>query len=67
MTRVAIIRLPVTKKKMTASINSVNDVVGMGAPVTIVGKMIFSKVCEIKGLSWDSTMPEEILSLWEIS
>ena len=57
--------LPVTKKKMIASINSVNDVVGIGAAVTIVGKMIFSKVCERKTISWHSEIPIDILDLWE--
>ena len=39
---------PLTKKKMISTLNSIYDVLGLSAPVTITAKLIFSEVCHLK-------------------
>ena len=41
-----------TKRKTISTINSLYDVLGWAAPITITGKLIFSDVCN-KKLTWD--------------
>ena len=55
---------PLTKRKMITVINSIYDVLGWSAPVTITAKLIFSEVCLLK-LHWDQEVPNEIQKKWE--
>ena len=55
---------PLTKWKMLSSINSVNDILGISSPVTILGKIYYSEVCCEK-VSWDQTLNGEIVKKWE--
>ena len=55
---------PLTKRKMISVINSVYDVLGWSAPVTITAKLIFSEVCLLK-LHWDQEVPSDIQRKWE--
>ena len=55
---------PLTKRKMISTINSVYDILGWSAPVTITAKLIFSEVCLLK-LHWDEEVPKEIRKKWE--
>ena len=49
----------VTKRKMISTINSLYDVLGLVAPITITGKLIFSDVCN-KKLTWDEPVPPDV-------
>lgn len=55
---------PLTKRKIIAGINSIYDVLGWSAPVTITAKIIFSEVCLLQ-LHWDEQVPEEISRKWK--
>ena len=48
-----------TKRKMILTINSLYDVFGWVAPITITGKFIFSDVCN-KKLTWDELFPLDV-------
>ena len=50
---------PLTRRKMISLFNSVYDVLGWSAPVTIIARLIFSKVCLMK-LHWDQEVPNDI-------
>ena len=39
---------PLTKRKMLSAINGVYDFLGLAAPVTITGKILYSEVCLTK-------------------
>ena len=55
---------PLTKRKMISVINSIYDVLGWSAPVTVTAKLIFSEVCLLK-LHWDQEVPNDIRKKWE--
>lgn len=39
---------PLTKRKMLTAINSIFDLLGIAAPIVMVGKILYSKVCPMK-------------------
>ena len=53
-----------TKRKMIWTINSLYDVLGWVAPITITGKLIFSDVCN-KKLTWDEPVPRDVEKKWK--
>ena len=53
-----------TKRKMISTINSLYDVLGWVAPITITGKLIFSDVCN-KKLTWDKPVPCDVEKRWK--
>ena len=55
---------PLTKRKIISTINSIYDVLGLGSPVTITAKLLFSEVCLLK-LHWDMEVPAEIQREWK--
>ena len=55
---------PLTKRKIISTINSIYDVLGLGSPVTITAKLLFSEVCLLK-LHWDTEVPAEIQREWK--
>ena len=55
--------VPLTKRKMLSAINSIYDLLGIAAPVVIVGKILYSKVCLLK-LRWDQEVPKDVQQLW---
>ena len=55
---------PMTKRKMLSVVNGIFDLLGIVAPVTIVGKLIYSEVC-LQNLKCDQQIPNEILIRWE--
>ena len=55
---------PLTKRKMLSKVNHIFDLLGIAAPVTIVGKMLYSEVC-LQNLKWDEKVPSEVQSRWE--
>ena len=55
---------PLTKRKTTSAINSIYDVLGWSAPVTITAKIIFGEICLLK-LHWDEEVPDEIAKKWK--
>ena len=54
---------PLTKRKMLSAINGVYDFLGLAAPVTITGKILYSEVC-LRKLGWDQVVPDEIQRSW---
>ena len=54
---------PLTKRKMLSAINSVYDLLGLVAPVTITGKILHSEVC-LRKLRWDQVVPDKIQRSW---
>ena len=54
---------PLTKRKMLSAINGVYDLLGLAAPVTITGKVLYSEVC-LRKLRWDQVVPDEIQRSW---
>ncbi|KAK3731629.1 hypothetical protein QZH41_015885, partial [Actinostola sp. cb2023] len=55
---------PLTKRKMLATINRIYDILGLASPVTVVGKILYSKVC-ISEKRWDEEITDpEILREW---
>ena len=54
---------PLTKRKMLSAINSIFDLLGIAAPVVIVGKVLYSKVC-LRKLRWDEEVPVDIQKPW---
>jgi hypothetical protein len=55
---------PLTKRKIISAVNSIYDVLGWTAPVTITAKIIFGEICLLK-LHWDEEVPEEIAKKWK--
>jgi hypothetical protein len=55
---------PLTKRKIISAINSIYDVLGWSAPVTITAKIIFGEICLLK-LHWDEEVPDEIAKKWK--
>ena len=55
---------PLTKRKMISTINSIYDVLGLSAPITITAKLIFSEVCLLK-LHWDDEISNDVQRKWE--
>ena len=53
-----------TKRKMISTINSLYDVLGWVAPITITGKLISSGVCN-KKLTWDEPVPCNVEKRWK--
>ena len=54
---------PLTKRKMLSAINGVYDLLGLAAPVTITGRILYSEVC-LRKLRWDQVVPDEIQRSW---
>ena len=54
---------PLTKRKMLSAINSIFDLLGIAAPVVIVGKILYSEVC-LRKLRWDEEVPDSIQKPW---
>ena len=54
---------PLTKRKMLSAINGVYDLLGLAAPVTIMGKIRYSDVC-LRKLRWDQVVPDDIQRSW---
>ena len=54
---------PLTKRKMLSAINSIFDLLGIAAPVVIVGKILYSEVC-LRKLRWDEEVPVDIQKPW---
>ena len=54
---------PLTKRKMLSAINDVYDLLGLAAPVTITGKILYRKVC-LRKLRCDQVVPDEIQRSW---
>jgi len=54
---------PLTRRKMISAINSIYDILGWSAPITITAKLIFSGACLLK-LHWDQ-VPRELQKKWE--
>ena len=54
---------PLTKQKMLSAIHGIHVVLGIVAPVVIVGKILYSQVY-LKDLKWDKEVPEEIKGTW---
>ena len=54
---------PHTKRKMLSAINGVYDLLGLAAPVTITGRILYSEVC-LRKLRWDQVVPGEIQRSW---
>ncbi|KAK3734173.1 hypothetical protein QZH41_017440, partial [Actinostola sp. cb2023] len=52
---------PLTKRRMLATINRIYDILGLASPVTVVGKILYSKVC-LSEKRWDEeiTDPEKL-------
>ena len=53
----------ITKGNLSA-INSVFDVLGFSAPVTITGKILYSRLCLLK-IGWDQQIPKELSDEWK--
>ena len=54
-----------TKRKMLAIVNSIYDILGLASPVTVVGKILYSKVC-LSSKRWDEAITDpEILKGWK--
>ena len=51
------------QRKIISTINSLYDVLGSVAPITITGKLIFSNVFN-KKLTWDKPVPPEVEKRW---
>ena len=49
----------ITKRNILSDINGIFDVLGLVSPVVIVGKLIYSEICNMK-LRWDEKVPEKI-------
>ena len=57
--------IPLTKRKILAIINGVFDMLGVASPIMILGKIIFSDICQRK-LGWDEQVPIDIERRWKL-
>lgn len=55
--------IPLTKRKISAIINGVFDVLGFASSIMILGKIIFNDICQRK-LGWDEQVPVDIERRW---
>ena len=55
--------IKITKRNILSFVHSIYDLLGLASPVTILGKVIFSKTCLLK-LRWDQQVPEDIAQEW---
>ena len=55
----------VSKRKILSYVHGIFDILGLISPVTMIGKVIFSKLC-LKKLRWDETIPDDIAKEWDI-
>ena len=53
-----------TKRGILAKIAKLYDPLGLASPTTLVGKLAYREACEAK-LSWDQTLPDNMLSDWK--
>ena len=53
----------ITKINILSYVHSIYDLLGLASPVTIIGKVIFSKTCLLK-LRWDEKVPVDIAQSW---
>ena len=53
----------ITKRNILSFVHSIYDLLGLASPVTILGKVIFSKTC-LQKLRWDQQVPEDIAQDW---
>ena len=53
----------ITKRNILSYVHSIYDLLGLASPVTIIGKVIFSKTCLLK-LRWDEKVPVDIAQSW---
>ena len=53
----------VTKRIVLSYVHGIYDILGLLSPVTIVGKVIFSKLC-LRKLRWDENVPEDLVKEW---
>jgi len=50
---------PLAKRNILSVINGIFDLLGIAAPVVIMGKILYSNVC-LRKLNWDEEVPEDI-------
>lgn len=62
--RVIVKENPFTRRGVLSTVASVYDPLGFVAPFILVGKQILQQMCRDK-LSWDDTLPDDLLPLWE--
>ena len=55
----------VSKRKILSYVHGIFDILGLISPLTMIGKVIFSKIC-LKKLRWDETIPVDIAKELEI-
>ena len=54
---------PLTKRKMLSVVSGIFDLLGIAAPVVIMGKILYSEAC-LRKLNWDEEVPEDIFKPW---
>ena len=54
----------ITKRIILSYVHGIFDILGIISPITIIGKVIFSKLC-LKKLRWDENIPDDIAKEWE--
>ena len=54
----------VTKRGVLQKLASVYDPLGLAAPVTLMGKIIYRDICD-RGCKWDSDLPDDLKERWK--
>ena len=55
---------PATRRGILSQVSSVYDPLGLVSPVILVGKSLLQQLCK-RTLSWDDSIPEELIPHWE--
>ena len=53
-----------TKRGILGKVAKVYDPLGLAAPLTLVGKLIYRDACQQKK-AWDAELPKELVKRWE--
>ena len=56
-------KVTMTKRGILAKLAKVYDPLGLIAPVTLSGKLIYRAVCDTK-IAWDTPLPDELARAW---
>ena len=59
----AVFHDPLSKRLILSIVSAIFDPLGLIAPITVVGRMIFQDVTRLK-LSWDECVPLDVLQRW---
>ena len=53
-----------TKRTVFSELAKIYDPLGLTSPTTLVAKLLYRKICDAK-ISWDETLPKDILQEWK--